>query len=437
MAAEKICKTVHQYSSEPVSKEDMGRLQEIADDYKKVKEYVYQRYSGPGSLPKLYPGYTVQNEMTASGLREQLGMPSVYFYLAVFDALADIKSQWTRTKTAVLKRMNQNEGFTDADRHYLRFLLKVSNAFEAVLNGRPVELKKEMQRQYECVAAQADTERMNRYLCRQVRRNNVQMHVASAQGFSAAERAYRYGDHGIYISTKQKRRRVYVPLTDNNQYKRQIYIKLCPQQDSIQIRVPVDVGIRIHRDYKNQVGLALGMYTMLTTDEGHSYGTQLGIYQSEYVQWLRTQAKNYHHSPGESSGRKKYEAKKRKYEERLHSYINHELNRFLQEEMPQCIYIVKLPKSQSGGANKEINHSATLWQRGYIRRRLEQKCREHSVEIIQVIGKGISIECSRCGVVGAKADGVFSCSACGYCADEKINTACNVKKRGQGAGRLN
>ncbi len=85
--------------------------------------------------------------------------------------------------------------------------------------------------------------------------------------------------------------------------------------------------------------------------------------------------------------------------------INHELNRFLQEEMPQCIYIVKLPKPQSGGANKTINHSATLWQSSYIRKRLEQKCREHSVEVIQVIGK--------------------------------VNTARNVKKRGQGEGRLN
>lgn len=113
-------------------------------------------------------------------------------------------------------------------------------------------------------------EKMNRYLCRQVDRNSVKMHAGSAQGFSAAERAYRCGDHSIYISAKQKRRRVYVPLTDHNQYKRQIYIKLYPQKGSIQIWVPVDVGVRIHRDYKNQVGLALGMYTMLTTDEYQS-----------------------------------------------------------------------------------------------------------------------------------------------------------------------
>lgn len=119
-----ICKTVRQYNKEPIPKADMKKLQEIADDYSKVKNYVYQRYGGIGALSKLYPGYTIQNEMTASGLREQLELPSVYFYLAVFDAIKDIKGQWTNTKAKLLFRVNKNEGFTEKDRHYLNFLIK-------------------------------------------------------------------------------------------------------------------------------------------------------------------------------------------------------------------------------------------------------------------------------------------------------------------------
>ncbi len=119
-----ICKTVRQYNKEPIPKADMKKLQEIADDYSKVKNYVYQRYGGIGALSKLYPGYMIQNEMTASGLREQLELPSVYFYLAVFDAIKDIKGQWTNTKAKLLFRVNKNEGFTEKDRHYLNFLIK-------------------------------------------------------------------------------------------------------------------------------------------------------------------------------------------------------------------------------------------------------------------------------------------------------------------------
>ena len=378
---DKVCKTVHQQNKEPVSKEDMERLIEIARDYCSVKNYVYQRYGGIKSLAKLYPGYTVQNEMTGSGLREQLGMPAVYFYLAIFDALGDIKSQWTRTKAGVLERLNRNEGFSEEDKHYLRFLLKVSNAFYQVLNEKPVELKKELQAQYQSVAAQVDTGRLKRYLCRQVRKCHVRLHSDNEAGFSLSERAYRYSDHGIYISIKEKRKRIFIPLTDNNRYKRQLYLKLYPEQGNIEIKVPLDICVRSYQDYDRQVGLALGMHTMMTTDEGHTYGEEYGRYQFEYADWLRAQTASYQRNRGNNPGRKKYYARKRRYEERLHNYINHELNRLFEIEKPQAVYIPKLPKPQAGGSIKRINYSVSTWQRGYIRKRLMQKCMERSVEL--------------------------------------------------------
>ncbi len=436
MPSDKICKTVHQHNKDPVSDLDMQRLLDIAEDYRKVKNYVYGRFGGIGSLSKLYPGYTVQNEMTGSGYRETLGMPSVYFYLAVFDALAEIKSQWTRTKSKIVKLVNKNEDFTDEEKHYLRFLLKVSNAFDAVLNQKPVELTAALQKQYRMLAEPVDTEKMHRYISRQVRKHQVKLHTDAADTFSIAERAYRYADHGIYISIKEKRKRVFIPLTDNNQYKCQLRIKLYPQEHRIEIKVPVNVAVRCYREYQNQVGIAVGFYTMLTTDEGHCYGEELGRYQSEYSNWIRMQTSSYRRNKEENPGRKKYLAKKKRLEEQLHSYINHELNQFLSTEKPRTVYIVKLPKPKAGGYNKKINYSVGQWQRGYIRKRLTQKCQEQSVEIVEVLGKDISRECSECGAIGKKADGKFICTVCGYQEEEKINTARNVKKRGQGDGVL-
>lgn len=447
-----VCKTIHQHNKEFVSDSDMRKLVEIAEDYREVKNYVYGRFGGIASLAKIYPGYTVQNEMTDSGFREKLKMPSVYFYLAIFDALGDIKCQWTRTKTRIMKLINRNEGFSEEDKHYLRFLLKVNNAFEAVLNQKrislktleqkkqeqeSVELPKALKKQYEKVAASVDTDKLNRYLCRQVRKCHVKLHTDRADGFAIAERAYRYADHGIYISIKEKRKRVFVPLTDNNKYKSQLYVKLYPKEGNIEIKVPIGVAVRSHRDYQNQVGVAVGVYTMLTTDGGHCYGEDLGRYQIEYADWIREQTRRYNRNRNENPGRKKYNGKKRRLEERLHSYINQELNRFLQEEKPQVIYIVKLPKPHGSGVNKRINHSMSQWQRGYIRNRINQKCQEQSVEIVEVIGKDISNECSSCGKIGKKVKGKFECPACGYREEEKINTARNVKKRGQGEGALN
>ena len=436
MPSDKICKTVHQYSKDLISGEDMQKLLDIAQDYRKVKNYVYVRFGGIGNLSKIYPGYTVQNEMTGSGYREKLGMPAVYFYLAVFDALSDIKSQWSRTKTKIVKLVNKNESFTEEEKHYLRFILKVSNAFEAVLNQRPIELAAKIKRQYQELSEQVDVEKMHRYLCRQVRKYHVRLHTDAADIFSITERAYRYADHGIYISIKEKRKRVFIPLTDNNQYKCQLKIKLYPREHRLEIKVPVNVSVRSHADYQNQVGVAVGIHTMLTTEEGHRYGEKLGEYQIEYSDWVRTQSGIYRQNKDDNPGRKKYYRKKRRLEEQLHSYINHELNHFLEKERPKTIYIVKLPKPQAGGHNKKINYSVAQWQRGYIRKRLEQKCREQSVEIVEVLGKDISNECSRCGAIGRKVEGEFICPACGYREEEKTNTARNVKKRGQGDGVL-
>ena len=175
---------------------------------------------------------------------------------------------------------------------------------------------------------------------------------------------------------------------------------------------------------------------MLTTDEGHRYGEELGRYQIGYADWIREQTRIYNRNRNENPGRKKYNAKKKRLEERLHSYINQELNRFLRDEKPQAVYIVKLPRPRAGGVNKKINHSMAQWQRGYIRKRLMQKCKEQSVELIQVLGKDISNECSGCGQTGKKKDGYFTCSNCGLRIEEKTNTARNVLMRGRSGKTL-
>lgn len=430
MAAEKICKTVHQYNQTPISLEDMNKLREIAADYSKVKNCVYTRFGGIGSLSKIYPGYTVQKEMAETGLREELGLPSVYFNLAILDAVGEIKSQWTKIKISLSAKVNSNERFTDEEKHYLRFILKISNAFEMILNRREVMMKPDVQAQYNLLAAAVDTKKMNNYLCRQARKLLIRLHTDKADGFGLTERAYRYADHGIYITIKEKRRRIFIPLTDNNQYSRQIYVKLYPDRRNLEIKVPVNVQIKFHEDYSNQVGLALGMYIMMVTHEGHIYGEELGRLSSEFSDWVWDQNSKYMKNIHTQPGRKKYIAKKNRLAERLHSYINKELNRFIREEKPSIIYIPKLPKPSRYGYDKKVNHSVTMWQRGYIRNRLRQKCKEQSIEFMEVFGKEISSRCSTCGAIGVKVGESFLCSSCGMEEDIKINTARNARNRG-------
>lgn len=437
MQPQTICKTIQQYNRHPVADEDMDRLLAIAEDYRSVKNYVFRRYGGVKSLPKLYPGYTIQNEMTKSGLRQRMGMPSVYFYLAIFDALGDVKSQWTMVKSKVMKLAGGNESLTAEEKHYIRFALNVNNVFGDLVNQNPVlDLPQDIQRQYVQLAAEVDEEKMRRYLCRQARKHKSQLYASSGEGFSISERAYRYGDGGIYISTKEPRKRVFVPLTDTNQYQRQLYVKLYPGDSRIEIKVPIDVKVQVHPDYVNAVGIAVGVNTMFTTDAGNTYGAGLGKLHYDYVNWIRIQTGRYNRNKASNPGRIKYHAAKNRYEERIHSYINRELNRFLREEKPAVVYMAKLPRPRTQVGNKRENHSLTMWQRGYIRRRFVQKCKENAVEVVEILGKDISRECSVCGCTGAKektgkGQEIYRCPSCGYSTDRKTNTARNVKKRGE------
>lgn len=426
-----ICKTVRQYNSEPVPESDMRKLQEIAGDYSTVKNYVYQRYGGIKSLPKIYPGYTVQNEMTASGLRASLGLPSVYFYLAVFDALGDIKNQWTQTKARIEKCIRENENLTPEDRHYLRFVMKQSHCFESILLEKEMLLSEEWERSFEKVRKDVDEKRLNQYLRRQVRRHLRKMHTDTVDGFAVSGKAYRYDDHGIYFAIKEKRKRIFIPLTDNNRYTKQLYVRIFPEDGNIIIHVPVETKVRQHEDYHREIGLALGIRTMFVTDEGNVYGERYSDYQYALAEYVREGNIRYHRNKENNPGRKKYMAGRGRLEEALHTYINAEINRMLRTEKPAVIYLPKLPQSSQAGVNKKINSFVSMWQKGYVRNRITQKCREQSIELVEVLGKNISSECSQCGAIGKKANNVFACEACGAKIPERENAAKNALKRGR------
>lgn len=423
-------KTVYQYSSAPISAKDMDRLQEIAEDCCKVRNYVYGRYGGIRGLPKLYPGYTVQNEMTRSGLRESLGLPSVYFYLAMYDALGDIKSQWACTKKKVEKNIQAHDGLTLEDKHYLRFVMRQSQCFEMILTGRHIDLTQEWESSYQSVSVDVDTHKLNQYLRRQVRRHLVRPHTDVTSGFAVSPKGYRYANHGIYLSTKERRNRIFVPLTDNNCYSRQIYVRLCKEEGKVIINIPVRIRQRHPEGYGNLIGVAVGMQPMFVTDRGNIYGENYFEYQSVLTEYIQEKLAGHRRHAKNNPGMKKYNAGKARRENALHTYVNAEINRMLETEKPKVIYYPRLPDISKAGKSRKVNASINMWQRGFVKKRLIQKCHERSINFIEVFGKGISVNCCLCGAEGVKKEGSFRCMSCGLEMDEKQNTAKNVLKKG-------
>jgi transposase len=219
---------------------------------------------------------------------------------------------------------------------------------------------------------------------------------------------------------------------------------LHPEENSLEILVPIDVKTKTHEDYTNEIGINMSIYTMLTVSNGNRYGDELGTKLAEKAKWIgshRTKFKEQQSIDTNIIGRKKYQSNKQKIDETLHIYINTELNRFIKTEKPSVIYMPKLPSNAFGGNYSSNNYMTTIWEHGYIRKRLAQKCEENNIKLVEVYAKNISNECSKCSAhsniatgsrfIGRKKDGKFICSVCGYIIDEKTNAALNALKRGR------
>ncbi|MCX4338616.1 MAG: zinc ribbon domain-containing protein [Lachnospiraceae bacterium] len=454
MEKEKLCKAIHQYSDGKIDQEDMERLLDIARDCMTVRNCVYQKYGGIKSLGKIYPGYTVQNEMTASGLREKLNLPSVYFYPAIFSALREIKTQWALVKRNIYAAINQNERLTPEDRHYLRFAVKVNGCFENILNGRAVQIPVEMMPRYESVVSglpgntEERVQNLNRYLCRQVRKKLRKLHTEKFLYFSVWERGYRYGHSknregperfGIFLTTKERRKRIFIPLTDTNQYCGVLDIKLVPDRNKIEIISTVFTDVKKHKDYINEIGISLGVWDMITTSTGNIYGGEFGKMQKEIYDYSVAEHRAYGRD-NKTAPRKNYLARKEKLEAGLKNYVNREINRFFAQEKPEKIYMARLPQNP-GGQVDAGRYLLRVWKKGYVIERLQWKSRKNVIEIIEVQGKGLSVECSRCGALceAQHQDRYedFKCGKCGYEEDRKINAAKNALNRGKTERRLN
>ncbi len=444
--SKKICKAIHQYSKGKISSENMDTLMEIGHGCMVTKNYIYQRYGSIKSLEKLYPGYTIEAEVKEAGFREKIGLPSVYFSAAMDRALGDIRIMWAQVKSGINDAAGKNERFSPQDRHYIRFAVKVSGCFENILNGKPVSVPKEIQPKYEMILAELGDEReqrvrnLNRYICRQARKRLRRQHTENETYFSIKMQGYRYGEldgeHGIFLTTKINRKRMFIPLTDKNVYDRILDIKLNPQKRTIEIIVPLFVNIRQHEDYINEIGISLGLWNMITTSTGNVYGSAFGKMQNEISDYILEEMRR--NGKAKTSDTKRYMAYKAKMDAALKNYVNMEINRMLEMEKPEVIYMAKLPRNP-GMSMKGTGDTYFLrmWKKGFVTERIQWKCQDNGIRTIEVIGKGIGTDCSVCGQKGYIEGETFQCPVCGYEENKKVNGAKNALNRGKTGKQLN
>lgn len=435
-----MTKIVWQYS-EPLPEETMVFLREIAEDCCKVKNYVYERYSGVKNLNSLTPVYTILNEMRYCGLREQLNLPTVYYELAIADAVTNIKSSWSIVKNKVGEKITANENLSDNDRIYLRTVLKMGSVYAAVLNRQEYEMPRN------ATGLDIDVKRLNNLLCRLTRRTLTQPKTDNISSFRISPNGYSYKDGAIRIVCRVPRKRISIPLKDKRTFDRQIQVHI--KDNFVALAVPIEAKVKKHQDYTNTVYIHIGNQDMFTLSNEHVYGTSLSelIYpeterlakknqeRHRVYTAYRQNAENGNRQKTENIeannlGRHKYDSQKEKEKRRTTNFINTEMNRMFRTEKPARIVITKpVTKNKTKLYSKSGNRKLTRNFRGYIRERLIYKCQVNAVELVELNSKGTGRICSACGAEGKRQGKEFACESCGLRSTIALNSAKNIQQK--------
>lgn len=435
-----ITKTVWQYS-ETLPEETMAFLKEIASDYSKVKNYTYKRYSGIKSLGRLTPVFDIMSEVRHSGIRTQLGLPSAYFDPAIVEAVADIKKMWGMLKNRIGTLITANEHLSDADRIYLRTVLKLDKIYAAVLCREEYEMPKRAQ------GLDIDVDHLNNLLRRLTRKYLTKPETDGGDCFSIAPSGYAYRDGAIYIVSRTAGQRMPIPLKDNQICDRQI--RICMKDDFAALALPVEAKIKKHKDYDGTIYIHIGYQDMFTLSNGTVYGQSLGamtssetqrlmqknkerakmraVYQSSMMSGEQKQAERI---AANNLGTQKYDRRKEKERAKTQVLINTEINRMLATEKPGRIVITKpVTVGKTKLASKSANRNMTRSFYGYVRERLSYKCRIQSIEIVEINSKGTGSICSCCKAEGKRQLDGFWCPSCGYQASIALNGARNIENK--------
>jgi len=433
-----VTKTVWQYS-EVLPEDTMAFLKGIALDYRKVKNCVYERYSGIRSLGRLTPVYDILTEMRHCGLRGQLDLPVVYYELAIADAVADIKAGWGTARNKIGTLITANENLSDSDRIYLRTVLKMNSVYAAVLNRQEYEMPKNAE------GLDIDVNRLNNLLCRLTRKYLTQPETGRADSFRISPNGYSYKDGAMRIVCRIPRKRVAIPLKDSRTFDRQIQVHI--KENYVALAVPVETKVKKHEDYTNTVYIHIGYRDMFTLSNGNIYGEALGdIVTPETERLARKnrerqrirriccqnsgsgETKKADNIEANNLGRIKYDRQKEKERCRVETFINTEMNRMLKTEKPGKVVITRpIVKNRMASRSKTANRRLSRSFYGYIRVRLAYKCQVNSIELAEINSSGTGSVCSFCGAEGKRKGLEFVCESCGMKATVALNSAKNIQ----------
>lgn len=439
----RVSHTVNQHS---IFISDFKEIKMIAKRYKNVKNYVFSRYSGIHSLP-LLNNYKkeIRDVWVQSKFARQFKLPARYWKLALDEAVANIKSNWSNAKNRIKKAIHQNDHLTNDEKTYLFYILKADKLFYSVLTKQKFELPKKI------VKLQIRANYIHNLLCRYLRKYKGSIPFSYKEtSFMIDAPMYNYLDENeskfIEITSTQNRKRIRIRLSDNNVYHGNIRINV--KENSLELHHFVEGKQKQYWKRENIVGVDKGYRTLLATSSNKLYGEKLNDLLNRETERLnkKNQKRNQVYAlmkkykeegniekveriRQNNLGKKKYNKQKQMREATIKSYINFSLNQFFTYENPSEIVSEDLTFTNwKKKFPKHIKRKLSSWKKGFIRERLKYKCEKWNVTFTEVNAAYTSKICHKCDCFGKRNGDIFICNNCEEMHAD-INASHNIKKR--------
>jgi len=419
-----------------------------------IKNYVWSRYSGIGSLLK-QSGWTIRDELIQEDLLSKK-ITKTFSRTAIEKSASTIKSNWTRTKKSVKKAIAQNENLTKDDKHYLYLCLKHTPTLYNILNYKKIDYTTDYLKDLK-----VDVHRLNNLLRRYIRRYKTKAHTNKANVILPSS-LYKFNPSNNEFTLTGKKRNSKVKITlIGNVPKLKGTLELVKNQKSNQyyLHVPLDriINKKKMTDESEILGLDVGITDLITLSNGSVYGansaelfynlsdnlvnknrSRLFSYKQKLEKRIVIEQDQSKKSILEQKlrnleennlGFKKRSSKIGKYKSRIVSHINCELNKMVKEDIQEIVREdLNWSSKKKNVSRKQRNRFAT-WSKGVLLERLSVKLAERGIKETIVNPAYTSQVCCKCNHLGNRKGKEFKCLNCSISIDADFNASINIKER--------
>ena len=420
-----------------------------------IKNYVWSRYSGIGSLLK-QSGWTIRDELIQKDLLSKK-ITKTFSRTAIEQSAATIKTNWIITKKKVKKAIKQNENLTEDDKSYLYLCLKHTPTLYGILNYKKVDYQTDYLKDLKI-----DVHRLNNLLRRYVRRYKTKSHT-NKTNIVLTSSLYKFdlNNKNFAFTGKKKHSRIEISLIGNIP-KLKGTLELVKNQKTNQyyLHVPLDriITKKNMTDESEILGLDVGITDLITLSNGSVYGansaelfytlsdnlinknrSRLFSYKQKLEKRISTEQDQSKKSILEQKlknlednnlGSKKRIAKISKYKSRIASHINCELNKMVKDENVKEIVREDLNwSSKKKNVSRKQQNRFSTWSKGVLLERLSVKLAEKGIKETIVNPAYTSQVCCKCNHLGIRKGKEFKCSNCNLSIDADFNASINIKKR--------